>query len=38
MPTFIAFQKGEKVEQIVGADKGKIETLLAKYESLFQFP
>lgn len=32
MPTFIAFRKGEEVEQIVGADVSKIEALLEQYD------
>ena len=31
MPTFIAFRKGEEVEQIVGAEIDKIEALLEQY-------
>lgn len=31
MPTFIVFQNGSKVESFCGADAGKIEALMAKY-------
>eukprot|EP00892_Ulva_mutabilis_P010065 jgi/Ulvmu1/7430/UM036_0091.1 len=33
MPTFIAFRKGEQVEQVVGADLEKIEALLEQIAS-----
>lgn len=33
MPTFIAFRKGEEVEQVVGADVAKIEKLLEQITS-----
>lgn len=31
MPTFIVFKKGSKVESFCGADAGKVEALLKKY-------
>lgn len=34
MPTFLAFHKGEKVGECVGADLGKIGQLIEKYASL----
>eukprot|EP00892_Ulva_mutabilis_P010063 jgi/Ulvmu1/7429/UM036_0090.1 len=37
MPTFIAFRKGEQVEQVVGANMGKIEALLEQINQATAF-
>jgi thioredoxin 1 len=31
MPTFIVFKDGEKVDEVVGADPGKMERLVRQY-------